>query len=97
MVPNRPKKDFVGFIVETQTNDALAMKFFKVVDNDVVSYNQKTADLHAFFRGEGFTKVKKKDCKDIINTRNRLAGAEIPDIGNIPLHGKPACPGGGGY
>lgn len=93
MAPDEARKDFLGFILETQTNEALVEEFFSITDKEMDTDKAKAKALHKFFKQAGFTEIKEDECENILKVRIRLECAKIPSIGDVPRHGEKPCPG----
>jgi hypothetical protein len=74
-MPDSERKDFIGFIMETEKADKKGLlNEFWAKDND--------EDLHKFFQDNKFTDIKRPHCKEIVETMNRLKrGGIIPKPG----------------
>jgi len=79
MAPKRSKKNFLSFILATETNDQLANDFFS---------KRTTKALFKFFQANGFTDIKEKpDCRDILRARNMMQKQRV----QFPAPGKTPC------
>ena len=74
------RKDFIGFILDAETNTELAAEFFS---------KNGAKDLFQFFSDNGYTAIKQSDCVDILKARKGVQGVcfasgapfDCPDLG----------------
>jgi hypothetical protein len=70
------RKDFIGFILAAEGDEALAREFMSKNTPD---------ELYDFFQIKTYTDIKKEpDCQDILIARNRMASRTIPPPGGDP-------------
>jgi len=63
------RKDFIGFIVDAESDVQLATQFFSRIT---------AQELHKFFSDKGYTEIKEQpDCEQILKGRNGLLGVSF--------------------
>ena len=72
MAANRPRNDFISFLIDTEKNPKLTDDFL----------SKKTVkDLHSFFLKKGYKDIPYNDCQDIIKAKKLHRGKYIPGEG----------------
>jgi len=69
MSTKRTRSDFINFIIDTDTNEALVNQFMKITT---------AKDLYDFFQKKGYKDIPANDCEDILKAKGKMVGRHIP-------------------
>jgi hypothetical protein len=68
MIPEREKKNLIGFMLEAEHNRELTLGFLSKDNAD---------ELFAFFREQGFLEISLQECQDILDFVEKAHGLSI--------------------